>query len=62
MATETTPSPANHDNADLVLYDVTDRIATLTLNRPGARNALSTALSRVLRSSVARAESAPTST
>ncbi len=57
MATETTPSIANHDNADLVLYDVTDRIATLTLNRPAARNALSTALSRVLRSSVARAES-----
>ena len=28
--------------SDLVLLDVADRVATVTLNRPEARNALST--------------------
>jgi enoyl-CoA hydratase len=40
----------------LVLVEVTERIATLTLNRPQARNALSTALSKELRSAMAGAE------
>jgi len=34
------------DNADLVLVDVTDRVCTVTLNRPEVRNALNTALHR----------------
>jgi len=42
--------------ADLVLLDVSDRIATVTLNRPGARNALSVALSRQLRQQMIAAE------
>ena len=42
--------------ADLVLLDVTDRIATVTLNRPAARNALSVALSRQLRQQMSAAE------
>jgi len=40
-------SPAAHDDAahaDVLLIDTRDRIRTLTLNRPGARNALSAAL------------------
>ena len=57
MATvTTTPPPVGSNDADLVVIDVTDRIATLTLNRPAMRNALSNALSRTLRSAVARAE------
>ncbi|MBA3281633.1 MAG: enoyl-CoA hydratase [Acidimicrobiia bacterium] len=34
---------------DVVLYEVRDRIATITLNRPQARNALSRALIKALR-------------
>ena len=34
--------------ADVVLVDVSDRVATITLNRPEARNALSTEVLRVL--------------
>lgn len=41
---------------DLVLYDVADRVATVTLNRPEARNALSRALLRALTDALARAE------
>jgi enoyl-CoA hydratase len=33
---------------DLVLVDVADRVATVTLNRPDARNALNSALMRAL--------------
>src|SRR5689334_5857371 len=33
---------------DVVLVDVTDRVATITLNRPEARNALNGALRRAL--------------
>ncbi|HTY28045.1 MAG TPA: enoyl-CoA hydratase-related protein, partial [Mycobacterium sp.] len=29
---------------DILLIDTTDRVRTITLNRPGSRNALSTAL------------------
>ena len=38
-----TPSPGDTDltGDDVVLLEVSDRIATITLNRPGARNALS---------------------
>jgi len=41
---------------DLVLVDTTDRIATITLNRPQARNALSGALLSRLRAAVAAAQ------
>src|SRR5437763_9661681 len=37
---------------DVVLVDVTDRVATITLNRPNARNALSRELLRALPSAV----------
>ncbi len=43
--------------SELVLLDVTERIATVTLNRPQARNALSVALQRQLRLQMAAAES-----
>jgi len=42
---------------DTVLYDVTERIATVTLNRPGTRNALSSDVLRLLPSVIAKAES-----
>ena len=32
------------ETSDVLLVETTDRIRTLTLNRPGARNALSVAL------------------
>ena len=37
---------------DVVLSEVTDRVATITLNRPEARNALSQELQRALRAAV----------
>jgi enoyl-CoA hydratase len=43
----------------IVRYDVTDRVATITLNRPEARNALNTALARGLWDAVARAGDDP---
>ena len=42
---------------DTVLYDVTERIATVTLNRPETRNALSSEVLRLLPSVLAKAES-----
>ena len=42
--------------ADVVLVDVTDRVATITLNRPEARNALSTEVLRVLPKAVAECD------
>ena len=44
--TEPTSSPTSLTGDDVVLLDISDRIATITLNRPDARNALS---SEVLR-------------
>ena len=41
---------------DVVLVDVTDRVATITLNRPDARNALSREVLRVLPSAVQEAD------
>ncbi len=41
---------------DVVLYEVTDRVATITLNRPEARNALSAEVRRRLPDAVRRAE------
>ena len=38
--------PDGADGTDLVLVDVADRVAVMTLNRPGQRNALNTALQR----------------
>ncbi len=40
----------------VVLLDVTDRVATITLNRPGARNALSTEVLRALPRAVSDAD------
>jgi enoyl-CoA hydratase len=49
MSTETaTAAPS-----DVVLVDVSDRIGTVTLNRPEARNALSSELLRALREAMA---------
>lgn len=42
---------------DPVLYDVSDRIGTVTLNRPEARNALSSETMRQLRARMEHAES-----
>ena len=42
--------------ADEVLFDVADRIATLTINRPEARNALNTAVLRLLPQYLTEAE------
>lgn len=42
--------------ADVVLYEVDDRIATITLNRPEARNALSREVRKALPAAVRRAE------
>jgi enoyl-CoA hydratase len=44
------------DPAEVVRYEVADRVATVTLNRPEARNALSRALIRALRDTVTAAE------
>jgi enoyl-CoA hydratase/carnithine racemase len=40
--TDTTNDPPNQGHGPEVLYDVTDHVATLTLNRPLRRNAIST--------------------
>ena len=42
------PEVAVAADPPVVRYEVQDRIATVTLNRPGARNALSRALTRAL--------------
>ena len=44
---------------DVVLYEVSERIATLTLHRPEARNALSSAVLRLLPELLRRAEGDP---
>jgi enoyl-CoA hydratase len=41
---------------DVVLYEVADRVATVTLNRPEARNALSSAVRRALPEAVRTAD------
>ena len=41
---------------ELVLTEVADRIATITLNRPGARNALSSGLLKALRAAIRSAQ------
>ena len=40
----------------IVLIDIADRVATVTLNRPEARNALSTGLSREIRATMKACE------
>ncbi|MGZ4689764.1 MAG: enoyl-CoA hydratase [Acidimicrobiia bacterium] len=45
--------------ADLVLIDTADRVRTLTLNRPEARNALSVALQREAGAALAAADADP---
>jgi enoyl-CoA hydratase len=44
---------------DVVLYEVSERIATITLNRPAARNALSSEVLRLLPESLKRADADP---
>ncbi|OMC13577.1 enoyl-CoA hydratase [Mycolicibacter heraklionensis] len=44
---------------DLVLYDVTDRVALVTVNDPDRRNAVTGAMSEQLRAAVERAEADP---
>ncbi len=39
-------------STDPILYDLDDRVATITLNRPERLNAINTALPRALRSAV----------
>jgi enoyl-CoA hydratase len=46
-------------SGDVVLYDVSERIATITLNRPAARNALSSAVLRLLPELMKRADADP---
>jgi enoyl-CoA hydratase len=46
-------------NADPVLFDVEERIATITLNRPDVRNALSSEVLQLLPERILRAESDP---
>ena len=59
-ATEPVADPstdrAAQPSADVVLYDVAERIATITLNRPAARNALSSEVLRLLPQLMHRAE------
>lgn len=43
-------------SSDVVLYEVSDRIATITLNRPEARNALSSEVLRLLPERMRQAE------
>jgi len=45
--------------ADLVLYEVVDRVAVITVNDPDRRNAVTDAMSQQLRDSVGRAEADP---
>ena len=42
--------------SDVVLLEVADRVATVTLNRPGARNAMSSGAHRPPRALVAEAD------
>ena len=44
---------------DVVLYEVSERIATITLNRPEARNALSSDVLRLLPELMKRADNDP---
>jgi enoyl-CoA hydratase len=46
-------------NGEVVLYEVSERIATLTLNRPEARNALSTEVLSLLPARMREAEADP---
>ena len=43
-----------HDDGEVLLVEVSDRIATVTMNRPQARNALNQALRRALRDAFRR--------
>jgi len=46
-------------SSDVVLYEVSERIATITLNRPDARNALSSEVLRLLPERMRQAEADP---
>jgi enoyl-CoA hydratase len=45
--------------SDLVLFDVADRVAVITVNDPDRRNAVTAAMSAQLRAAVRRAETDP---
>ncbi len=45
--------------SDAILLDITDPIATITLNRPEVRNAFNLAMWRLLRETVERASAEP---
>ena len=45
--------------SEVVLYEVSDRVATVTLNRPEARNALSSEVTRELPAALSRADADP---
>jgi enoyl-CoA hydratase len=47
------------DSMPIVLLDIEDRVATVTLNRPAARNALSRALTHALWDAIAAAGADP---
>jgi enoyl-CoA hydratase len=47
------------DSEDVVLLDVSERIATITINRPSARNALSSQVSRLIPQLMQQAEDDP---
>lgn len=46
-------------SSDVVLYEVSERIATITLNRPEKRNALSSEVLRVLPQLMTQADNDP---
>lgn len=54
---DTISSAASGDG--VVLYDVADRIATITINRPSARNALSSEVLRLIPQFMSRADADP---
>lgn len=57
-----TETETGAETGPLVRYNVADRIATVTLNRPGARNAISRALGHALWDPSAPPATTPAST
>jgi len=57
--TDTDPASASLTGDDVVLLDVNERVATITINRPDARNALSSEVLSKLPEAMLRAERSP---
>ena len=53
---------STHDVSDIVLVDVAERVATVTLNRPEVRNALNGELIETIRTRLTSAKPPTTST